>query len=155
MTSFYEGGWTKESVSRTTTSFGVDQDANFFYSYSPRGEVTKTAKSSAEEYYWFLTRVVLYGETYENLSLSTAFPNGAGGRYINVDDKIPTRQTPETDEEKISGIGKTNIFAIAHSELPVRVKGQYTKSGSHGLIVPALKEYMNNKMTKKKVWVVC
>ena len=130
-------------------SFGIKEDSKFFYSYNQRGVVTKTAKSSADEYYWFLTRVVLYGEKGQNTKYETAFPSGAG--YTNVSDKIPTRQTPITEFEKVSGIGATNIFAIAHSELPDRVKGQWSKSGSHGLIMGGLNTYMNRKIEEKRL----
>ena len=148
MASYYTVG---ADPNRTRTTFGVKEDSKYFYSYTQRGAVTRTPKSNPEEYYWFLTRVVLYGETGQNAAFSTAFPNGAGGRYTNVADKIPTRQTPETNYEKESGLGMGNIFAIAHSELPDRVKGQYTESGSHGLIVKAVTDYINKKTEAKRI----
>jgi len=128
-------------------SYGVKEDENFWYSYSPRGAVTKSPKGSAEQYYWFLTHVVLYGEKGQNTMYSTAFPHGRG----NVDTKPPTRQTPETEFEKASGIGMTNIYAVADSELPDSVRGQIWDKGSHGLIVPTLNIYMNKKIEEKRL----
>jgi len=146
MASYYTVG---ADPNRERTSVGVKEDANYWYSYTQRGAVTRTPKGSAEQYYWFLIHEVLYGEKGQNTMYSTAFPHGAG--YSNVSDKIPTRQTPETNYEKERGLGATNIFAIAHSELPDRVKGQWTKSGSHGLIVGALGDYINKKIEAKRI----
>ena len=138
---------TEEQTGRPR-SFGAKQDANYYYDYSPRGAVTRTPKSSTEQYYWFLTRVVLYGEKGQNTNYGTA---SGGAARLSVDTKPPTRQTPETNYEKERGIGATNIYAIADSELFGRNRGQIDIDGNYGLIIPALKKYVDRKIEAKRL----
>ena len=128
-------------------SFGPKEDANFFYSYTQRGAVTKTPKSAPQKYYDFLYKEVIY----HNKSCR----HGCGNRTMikgvvnNVADHI-IRITPETEYEKERGLGAVNLHAVAQT-LPERVRGQSSTAGSHGLIIRHLQAYTDQKVEEKRL----
>ena len=111
------------SSGRPKATHGIEEDVNYFYTYTRTGGVEKTAKTEFDKYWDFLQHQVIYRN----------FDKYRSGEAVgtmhqvsnNVSDNI-IRDTPPTDYEIALGYGKFNPF-IKGEQLDKQKTKQKTK----------------------------
>ena len=117
---------------RPKATHGVQEDKDFFYTYTRTGDVEKTAKTEFDKYWDFLQHEVIY----------TNFDKYRSGDAVgtmhevsnNVDDHI-TRNTLPTNYEIALGYGQFNPFIKGEQLDKQKIKKRLTPLSAYSKLM--------------------